>query len=60
MTNSLTYLPQVSNVVVLKDGEISEYGGYQDLLAKRGDFSDFVLNYLKEDHEEDVESLSGE
>ena len=60
MTNSLTYLPQVSNVVVLKDGEISEYGGYQDLLSKRGDFADFVLNYLKEDHEEDVESLSGE
>ncbi|KAK4305327.1 hypothetical protein Pmani_022778 [Petrolisthes manimaculis] len=56
VTHGLTYLPQVDNIVVLKDGVISEQGNYQQLLAKKGPFQDFLLQYLASPNE-DVDDL---
>ncbi|KAI1280801.1 Multidrug resistance-associated protein 1 [Halotydeus destructor] len=44
-TNNISLLPNVDNIVVLKDGGISETGSYQELMDKDGDFAEFVRNF---------------
>ncbi|KAF2879992.1 hypothetical protein ILUMI_26180, partial [Ignelater luminosus] len=57
VTHSVTYLPMVDKIIVLKDGEISEAGTYQQLMDKKGAFSEFLQQYLNEANEkEDEES----
>ena len=46
VTHSVTYLPEVDNIVVMKDGKISEIGSYKELLENRGEFADFLAQYL--------------
>ncbi|KAK0089852.1 hypothetical protein PV325_005159 [Microctonus aethiopoides] len=48
VTHGLTYLPDVDNVVVLKDGEISEIGTYKYLMQKGGAFRDFLVLHSNE------------
>ncbi|KAF5296656.1 hypothetical protein FQR65_LT10196 [Abscondita terminalis] len=60
VTHNLTYLPQVDKIVVIKDGEISENGSYQELMEKKGDFSEFLVQYLYksvENGNEDITAL---
>ncbi|XP_063922468.1 multidrug resistance-associated protein 1 isoform X1 [Zophobas morio] len=56
VTHGITYLPQTDKIVVLKDGEVSECGTYQQLLDKKGAFSEFLLQHINE-VEEDEEEL---
>jgi len=42
---------------VLKDGQISEMGSFKELLAKKGDFSDFLVEHLTQ--EEQDENIPG-
>ena len=56
VTHALTYLPFVDHVIVMKDGRISEQGSYQQLVANKGDFQEFLLQYLAEVEEEEAES----
>jgi hypothetical protein len=39
-------------IVVMKDGDISEIGGYDELLEHHGAFSEFIHTYLTENLEE--------
>ena len=48
VTHGIGYLPQVDDIVVLKDGRVSEQGTYEELLKKKGDFADFLLEYMTE------------
>ena len=48
VTHGITYLPEVDNIIVLKDGEITEVGSYKQLLEKRGAFSEFLVQHLQE------------
>ncbi|XP_043579583.1 multidrug resistance-associated protein 1 isoform X3 [Bombus pyrosoma] len=50
VTHGITYLPEVDNIIVLKDGEITEVGTYKELLEKRGAFSEFLVQHLQEVH----------
>lgn len=56
VTHGVTYLPKVDNIFVLSHGEISESGSYQQLMEKKGDFADFLIQHLQ-DTTEDVEDL---
>ncbi|KYB25508.1 putative multidrug resistance-associated protein lethal(2)03659-like Protein [Tribolium castaneum] len=56
VTHGITYLPQTDKIIVLKDGEVSEGGTYQELLDKKGAFSEFLLQHINE-VEEDEEEL---
>uniref|UniRef100_A0A1B0AEP1 ABC-type glutathione-S-conjugate transporter n=1 Tax=Glossina pallidipes TaxID=7398 RepID=A0A1B0AEP1_GLOPL len=56
VTHGITFLPETDNIYVMKLGEISENGTYQELLNKRGDFSDFLLQHIQDGNEE-VENL---
>lgn len=56
MTHAVTFLPRVDEVIVLKDGQMVEKGSYNELVAKQGDFANFVQRHQNEDAEEDTES----
>ncbi|KAK4875040.1 hypothetical protein RN001_011462 [Aquatica leii] len=61
VTHNLTYLPQADKIIVMKDGEISENGTYQELMEKKGDFSEFLIQYLYkvvESGDEDMNELT--
>lgn len=53
VTHGITYLPQVDNIFVLKDGEISESGNYAELMSKKGAFSEFLIQHLQTIKDED-------
>ncbi|XP_075224809.1 multidrug-Resistance like Protein 1 isoform X1 [Lycorma delicatula] len=55
VTHSITYLPEVDQILVLNGGQISEHGTYKDLLDKKGAFSEFLMQYLQEIDESDEE-----
>ena len=48
MTHGLTYLSQTNQVIVLKQGRITEVGTYKELLSKNSDFAELISTYLKE------------
>ncbi|XP_017473674.1 PREDICTED: multidrug resistance-associated protein 1 isoform X7 [Rhagoletis zephyria] len=56
VTHGITFLPQTDNIYVMKMGEISESGTYQELLARKGAFAEFIIQHLQEAAEE-VEDL---
>uniref|UniRef100_A0A8C5JW82 MRP2 protein n=1 Tax=Junco hyemalis TaxID=40217 RepID=A0A8C5JW82_JUNHY len=45
VTHSISFLPQVDNIVVLAGGAVSEHGSYSTLLANKGAFSQFLNLY---------------
>lgn len=52
VTHGITYLRDVDNIYVIKDGEISESGSLQELIEKKGAFSEFLIQHLQEVNEE--------
>ncbi|MCP3665917.1 MAG: hypothetical protein GY696_26040, partial [Gammaproteobacteria bacterium] len=48
VTHGVTFLPKVDQIIVFKDGVISECGTYQELLAQKGAFAEFLVQYLAE------------
>ncbi|XP_052124000.1 multidrug resistance-associated protein 1 [Frankliniella occidentalis] len=48
VTHGIHYLPDTDLVVVLDDGKIAECGTYQDLIDKKGQFSQFVTQHLND------------
>ena len=44
-TNSLFVLPEVDLIIVLKNGQISEVGAYNELLDKKGDFAEVIEQF---------------
>lgn len=54
VTNKLSVLPEVDYIYVLKEGEISESGTYQQLLKDNGLFSQLLVNYLSENFGADI------
>jgi len=48
VTHGVTFLPQMDQIIVLKNGAVSEVGTYRELLEQKGDFADFLIQYLSE------------
>ena len=44
MTHSITHLPEVDNIIVMKDGKITETGTYKELLAQKGAFAEVLVS----------------
>ena len=61
VTHRISVLPNVDQIVVMKDGSISECGTYRELLDRKGNFADFLIQYLENTTEliedEDIELL---
>lgn len=48
VTHNVSYLAQTDHILVLRDGEVSEAGTYQQLLEKKGAFAEFLLHHLSD------------
>ncbi|KAL0880786.1 hypothetical protein ABMA27_001981 [Loxostege sticticalis] len=57
VTHNVSYLAQTDMVLVLKDGEVSEAGTYQQLLEKKGAFAEFLLHHLSDAERTSPEEL---
>ncbi|KPI96774.1 Canalicular multispecific organic anion transporter 2 [Papilio xuthus] len=57
VTHNVTYLAQTDLVLVLRDGQVSEAGTYQQLLEKKGAFADFLLHHLSDAERTSPEEL---
>uniref|UniRef100_A0A8C8BA77 Canalicular multispecific organic anion transporter 1 n=1 Tax=Otus sunia TaxID=257818 RepID=A0A8C8BA77_9STRI len=62
VTHSISFLPQVDNIVVLVAGAVSEHGSYSTLLANRGAFAQFLNLYgsQEEDASEKITTDQGD
>uniref|UniRef100_A0A8C4ECR4 Multidrug resistance-associated protein 1 n=1 Tax=Dicentrarchus labrax TaxID=13489 RepID=A0A8C4ECR4_DICLA len=50
VTHGLSYLPQADLILVMVEGQITEMGSYQQLMATEGAFSEFQRTYSAVDH----------
>ncbi|GFU28737.1 multidrug resistance-associated protein 1, partial [Nephila pilipes] len=57
VTHRISVLPDVDTIVVLVNGQVSEMGSYRELLAKKGAFADFLIQYLQENASESTEEI---
>ena len=55
VTHGVGFLPQVDKIIVLKDGQISEVGTYQELMDSKGAFAEFLVQYLTAEGSDNVE-----
>ena len=60
VTHAISYLPLMDNIIVMKDGSISEIGTYQELLNNKGEFADFLIEQLQNTEEDLDESNQNE
>ncbi|XP_055643285.1 multidrug resistance-associated protein 1 isoform X8 [Toxorhynchites rutilus septentrionalis] len=62
VTHGITYLSHCNNIFVMKDGEISESGSYQQLMDKKGAFAEFLIQHLQEvnEEEEDIDEIKAQ
>ena len=54
VTHRISLLPSVDWIVVMKDGKVSESGTYHELLAQKGAFADFLVEYFVGARDEDI------
>ena len=47
VTHGITFLSEMDQIVVLKDGKISEIGTYQELMNNKGAFAEFLVEQLQ-------------
>jgi ATP-binding cassette subfamily C (CFTR/MRP) protein 1 len=47
VTNSLSFLPQVDQIIMIDDGYIIETGTYVELKRKEGAFTDFIKSFVE-------------
>jgi ABC-type transport system involved in cytochrome bd biosynthesis fused ATPase/permease subunit len=47
VTNSLSFLSQVDEIIMIENGEIVQIGTYEQLKNDKGIFADFIKNYLE-------------
>lgn len=59
-THRATVLVDVDEIIVMKDGEISERGTLNELLDSKGAFADFITEYMDENWNENDESMNDE
>lgn len=57
VTHGIQWLPMVDHIYVLSNGEISESGGYDDLLSHAGPFAVFLESVLLESKNEEIEGI---
>lgn len=53
VTHAISVLPKVDEIYVMKEGEITENGSYKSLMSQKGAFSEFLLQHLQENPDDD-------
>ncbi|XP_070703342.1 multidrug resistance-associated protein 1 [Pempheris klunzingeri] len=57
VTHGLSYLPQADLILVMVEGEITEMGSYQQLMATEGAFAEFLRTYTAVDQTDNSEPV---
>ncbi|XP_076446135.1 multidrug resistance-associated protein 1-like isoform X2 [Babylonia areolata] len=60
VTHGVHWLPLVDDIVVMKQGEISEVGSYSQLMQHNGDFAQFLRTFFVRESEEVDSDMSEE
>ncbi len=60
VTHRVSILPNVDQIIVLKDGTISEIGSFEELIANKGNFAEFVKEYMEEEKDSEVNGVDVE
>lgn len=60
VTHTISVLPEVDMIVVLKEGKIQEMGTYKDLLEKGGTFAEFLQEHSRMENTTNEESIEEE
>ena len=55
VTHAVNFLAQVDEILVIKEGEIAERGSYKELLGQKGPFAEYLIQYLKENTNEETD-----
>ncbi|KAL3053062.1 hypothetical protein OYC64_005566 [Pagothenia borchgrevinki] len=58
VTHGLSYLPQADLILVLVEGQITEMGSYQHLMATEGAFAEFLRTYAAVEHTDSNEPVA--
>lgn len=58
-TNSLSCLPDVDYIIVLKDGIIQECGTYERLKNNGGDFAELLADFIGDEQDTSDSSARG-
>ncbi|KAL5020046.1 hypothetical protein ScPMuIL_002938 [Solemya velum] len=53
VTHGVHWLPFMDKIIVLRSGQISEVGSYEELLSHNGPFAQFLKEYLNQEEESD-------
>jgi ABC-type multidrug transport system ATPase subunit len=48
VTHAISFLPEMDEIIVMKDGKISEIGTYAQLINAKGAFAEFLLDQLNQ------------
>ncbi|CAG2166002.1 unnamed protein product [Oppiella nova] len=55
VTHKASVLPEVDKIIVLKEGLISEFGSFDELIAKSREFAEFIAEYVLRQESEEVD-----
>ncbi len=60
VTNSLSFLPQCDQIIMVDNGTVSETGNYEEMKNEDGPFADFIKLFLmnNETNKEQISSYS--
>lgn len=58
VTHSLIYLKHCNQIIVMKDGKISESGGYEKLMKRSSEFAEIIEEFLMEEAKNKGRSIS--
>ena len=54
VTHRVSVLPYVDQIIVIKDGMIAEIGTFDELVSDKGEFAEFVAEYIVEQSDSDT------
>ncbi|CAG2106882.1 unnamed protein product, partial [Medioppia subpectinata] len=60
VTNKASVLPEVDKIIVLKEGSVCDFGSFDELMAKSGEFAEFVAEYVIKQESEDIDEIEGQ
>lgn len=54
VTHRVSVLPYVDQIIILKDGTIAEIGSFDELVSNKGEFAEFVAEYIVDQSDSDI------